>query len=184
MPVLLHGSVVGKVDEVCAAAEGQAAKSNVGSQASRHVVGMITRTDVLRARFGARYIADGATARAPSFAARMAEVLPAPAQRLLQTVGEEAAACGARAYVVGGFVRDVLLGMRSLDLDILVEPDAAVLARAVAAATGGDVRLEERFDAAKVTLPSGLRLDFTSARTESYAEPGALPRGRGLLRPG
>jgi tRNA nucleotidyltransferase (CCA-adding enzyme) len=73
-------------------------------------------------------------------------------------------------YVVGGAVRDLLLGRGRADLDIVVEGDAAALA----AKLGTEPVSHERFATAKVVLDSH-ELDIASARTESYPHPGALP---------
>jgi tRNA nucleotidyltransferase (CCA-adding enzyme) len=74
-------------------------------------------------------------------------------------------------YVVGGAVRDLLLGRGRSDLDLVVEGDAAALARGL----GGDALAEhERFATAKVRL-GGHEIDIASARTETYPSPGALP---------
>jgi tRNA nucleotidyltransferase (CCA-adding enzyme) len=73
-------------------------------------------------------------------------------------------------YVVGGAVRDLLLGRGRADLDIVVEGDAAALA----ARLGAEPVSHERFATAKVLL-DGHELDIASARSESYPHPGALP---------
>ena len=73
-------------------------------------------------------------------------------------------------YLVGGAVRDLLLGKGRADLDLVVEGDATALA----AKLGAEVISHERFSTAKVRL-DGHEVDIASARTESYAEPGALP---------
>jgi tRNA nucleotidyltransferase (CCA-adding enzyme) len=73
-------------------------------------------------------------------------------------------------YVVGGAVRDLLLGRDRTDLDLVVVGDAAALA----ARLGADAVSHERFATAKVVL-AGHELDLASARTESYPHPGALP---------
>jgi tRNA nucleotidyltransferase (CCA-adding enzyme) len=73
-------------------------------------------------------------------------------------------------YVVGGAVRDLLLGRGRADLDVVVEGDAAALA----ARLGAEPVSHERFATAKVSL-EGHELDIASARTESYPHPGALP---------
>ena len=138
------------------------------------VIGIVTRTDVLRALHGARYVAMPADTEDESVRL-LRETLPASLQRLLEQVGEVAVREEFQAYVVGGFVRDLLLGVRNLDVDILVEPDGIALARAVTAETGSELKVDPRFGTAKVTLPDGFRLDFATARTESYARPGALP---------
>ncbi len=81
-------------------------------------------------------------------------------------------------YLVGGAVRDVLLGERSPDLDVMVEGDAIALARDLAQRLEGTVRTHERFQTAIVQAGGAggpLRIDIAGARTESYPRPGALP---------
>src|SRR3954449_12528749 len=77
-------------------------------------------------------------------------------------------------HVVGGAVRDVLLGRAPHELDLLVEGDATVVARHAAERLGGIATLHERFGTATVRAP-GATFDLVSARTERYPEPGALP---------
>jgi tRNA nucleotidyltransferase (CCA-adding enzyme) len=84
-----------------------------------------------------------------------------------------AAAGDTPVYLVGGAVRDLLLGRERTDLDIVVEGDAAVLA----AELGGDSVTHGRFATAKVTL-AGVEFDLATARAESYPRPGALPEVR------
>jgi tRNA nucleotidyltransferase (CCA-adding enzyme) len=73
-------------------------------------------------------------------------------------------------FVVGGAVRDLLLGRGRSDLDLVVVGDAATLA----ARLGAEVVEHERFATAKARL-DGHEVDIASARTESYSRPGALP---------
>ncbi|HEX3608893.1 MAG TPA: hypothetical protein VHU14_04380 [Solirubrobacterales bacterium] len=73
-------------------------------------------------------------------------------------------------YLVGGAVRDLLLGRGRADIDLVVEGDAAALA----ARLGADVLSHERFATAKVSL-DGHEVDIAAARSESYPHPGALP---------
>jgi tRNA nucleotidyltransferase (CCA-adding enzyme) len=76
-------------------------------------------------------------------------------------------------YLVGGGVRDLLLGRARSDLDVVVEGDAATVARAL----GGEVTEHERFGTAAVRL-DGLEIDIAGARAETYPEPGSLPEVR------
>jgi tRNA nucleotidyltransferase (CCA-adding enzyme) len=80
----------------------------------------------------------------------------------------------AAAWLVGGAVRDLLLGATSVDLDIAIEGDARNVARAVAARLGGAAVEHERFGTATVKA-EGLTVDLASTRRETYAQPGALP---------
>jgi tRNA nucleotidyltransferase (CCA-adding enzyme) len=73
-------------------------------------------------------------------------------------------------YLVGGAVRDLLLGRGRADIDLVVEGDAAALAKRL----GAGAIAHERFATAKVRL-DGHEVDIAAARTETYAQPGALP---------
>jgi tRNA nucleotidyltransferase (CCA-adding enzyme) len=83
------------------------------------------------------------------------------------------------SHLVGGAVRDLLLGGEPVDLDVVVEGDGPAAARAAAQALGGTVREHGRFGTATVAA-ADLSFDVVSARAESYAYPGALPD----VRPG
>jgi tRNA nucleotidyltransferase (CCA-adding enzyme) len=75
-----------------------------------------------------------------------------------------------RVHLAGGAVRDLLLGGAPFDLDLLVEGDAAALARSL----GGSVTVHDRFGTSTVLL-DGYEYDIARARRETYARPGALP---------
>jgi tRNA nucleotidyltransferase (CCA-adding enzyme) len=77
-------------------------------------------------------------------------------------------------YVVGGAVRDVLLGRAPHELDFVVEGDAVAVARRAARRLGGHVIVHDRFGTATVTAPEAT-FDLAGARRERYARPGALP---------
>src|SRR5215212_9158823 len=78
------------------------------------------------------------------------------------------------AWVVGGAVRDVLLGGVPEDLDLIIETDAVAAARQLGEALGGSVLVHDRFGTATVRA-GGHVYDLATARAESYARPGALP---------
>lgn len=80
-----------------------------------------------------------------------------------------------RAFLAGGPVRDLILARPLLDLDIAVEGDAVPLARAVAREAGGKVAKTTAFGTAALHL-NGFVLDLVTARAETYARPGALPK--------
>jgi tRNA nucleotidyltransferase (CCA-adding enzyme) len=73
-------------------------------------------------------------------------------------------------HLVGGAVRDLLLGRTPTELDLLVEGDPAP----IVARLGGAQRRHDRFGTSTVTL-DGFRYDIAQARRETYAHPGALP---------
>jgi tRNA nucleotidyltransferase (CCA-adding enzyme) len=78
------------------------------------------------------------------------------------------------AYLVGGAVRDLMLGGASPDLDVAVEGDARGVARALAERLGGTVVEHERFGTATVRADD-LVVDLAETRTETYPTPGSLP---------
>ena len=73
-------------------------------------------------------------------------------------------------FLVGGAVRDLLLGLEPPELDLVVEGDAISLAREL----GGLVLAHDRFGTCKVRL-NGHVYDIATARKETYERPGALP---------
>lgn len=105
----------------------------------------------------------------------MKERVPATFFSLLQQAGELAEGRHVRVYVVGGFVRDLLLGIPNLDLDMVVEGDGIRFAKALARRYRARVATHDRFGTATMTLADGQTLDVATARTESYEAPGALP---------
>lgn len=96
------------------------------------------------------------------------EALPVADQDRLRLVASRA---GGRAWLVGGPVRDALLGWPILDFDLVLEADAA----AVAAALPARLTKTTAFGTATVAWPDGTVWDLATARAESYPEPGALP---------
>jgi chromatin segregation and condensation protein Rec8/ScpA/Scc1 (kleisin family)/tRNA nucleotidyltransferase/poly(A) polymerase len=94
---------------------------------------------------------------------------------LLRKLGVQADEAGTMAYVVGGLVRDLLLGLHNYDLDVVVEGDAVVFAKEAAESLGGTVKAHTRFGTVVLVLPGGRKVDLASARSEVYERPGALP---------
>jgi tRNA nucleotidyltransferase (CCA-adding enzyme) len=84
---------------------------------------------------------------------------------------DDAPAC----YLVGGAVRDLLLGREPVDIDVAVEGDAEAVADRLAKALGGEVIAHERFGTATVVAGGVDAVNLARTRRESYAEPGALP---------
>ena len=95
--------------------------------------------------------------------------------RLLQEIGRCGAETSRSVYVVGGFVRDLLIGRANLDIDIVVEGDAIDFAHQLVKVWKGQVQTHHKFKTASITRRDGLKFDFVSARNETYTSPGALP---------
>ena len=104
---------------------------------------------------------------------------------LLRIVADAAGMRQLPLYLVGGFVRDLMLDIPATDFDLVVEGDAIALAKALAAQYGGQVTAHIRFGTAQWSYPDSdsHALDFISTRSETYKHPGALPTvTAGLLR--
>ncbi|NTV28486.1 MAG: CCA tRNA nucleotidyltransferase [Candidatus Omnitrophica bacterium] len=97
------------------------------------------------------------------------------AEAELRLAGGLAAERGLRVFLVGGAVRDLLLGRPSLDIDVVVEGDGIAFARVWAGRTGAALRTHPRFGTAVLERPDGTRFDVVTARREAYSRPGALP---------
>ncbi len=100
--------------------------------------------------------------------------LPAEMQEILSIAGQVAGEQQHKLYMVGGIVRDLLLGRSSLDLDLVVEGDAIEISRHFAEKVKGKVTFHTRFLTATVKW-EGWSVDFATARSETYSKPGALP---------
>jgi tRNA nucleotidyltransferase (CCA-adding enzyme) len=143
------------------------------------LTGIVTRKDLLRAEHGDTYL-DRRVTRERSeasqrFMASFSHLLPVEAREAVETLGLLAGEDGLRAHVVGGFVRDMLIGRPNLDIDVVIEGDGLAFAERVAERLGARVRVHRRFGTAVLILSKTLHVDITSARTEYYTRPGALP---------
>ncbi|OGX15400.1 MAG: hypothetical protein A2166_04715 [Omnitrophica WOR_2 bacterium RBG_13_41_10] len=83
---------------------------------------------------------------------------------------------GISAYLVGGFVRDLILKAKNLDLDIVVEGNGIKFAEEFSCRLGAKLIRHKRFATATLILRSGIKLDIASARKEFYPKPAALPQ--------
>jgi len=116
---------------------------------------------------------------------------PAEVLSILREVGKVASQMNMNAYAVGGFVRDLLLGAPTLDIDIVVEGDGIALAQKLAQMWRADLTVHERFltstlhwrlgEPKNAFVPAPIhagilsRFDIATARKERYPSPAALP---------
>jgi tRNA nucleotidyltransferase (CCA-adding enzyme) len=158
---------------------------------SQEIIGIVTRTDLLNTLAGTQV----GTTRKMNLSLEMEKQI-APGQfSLLKLISIAASDLNTPIYLVGGFVRDLILNSPSPDLDFVVEGDALQLASLLAKRYGGKVTSHKKFGTAKwcplgtgsdvssikISLPidqiSDLppTIDLISARTEFYEKPTALP---------
>ncbi len=141
------------------------------------VVGAITRTSLLSFY---KELYDISVEKELSRKRRMVKNLleeKTPKELLLhlKKMGSVAEDLGYRAYIVGGFVRDLLLGIRNYDVDVVVEGDGEKLLKELKARFGYKVTTFSRFKTGSVWFPEGFRVDVATARMEYYERPGRLP---------
>lgn len=98
-------------------------------------------------------------------------------------ISEEAEKMGVRAYVIGGYVRDAILGRPSKDIDVVVEGSGPELARRVGRRVGANVAIFARFGTAMIHSREGEEVEFVGARKESYSPDSRKPAvSEGTLR--
>jgi tRNA nucleotidyltransferase (CCA-adding enzyme) len=145
--------------------------------------GIVTRMELFRRMFERQHTTGAALDHriagvrpiSQPLARLLREHAPPWVQELMAAARQVADEQGSPAFLVGGMVRDLLLGRPSEDVDLVVEGDGILFAEALAAALGGRSHPHAPFLTAIVTLPDGHRVDVASARTEFYRTPAALP---------
>jgi len=173
---------------VIAGDDGDADNTNAGD--ADRLIGIVTRTDLLRLLTRSVEHDDESNLRS-----MLGKALPPAVWRVVQAAGEVAAEMNVPLYFVGGLVRDLLLELPAVDLDMVVEGDAITLAQRLQQQFGGRVRSHDRFGTAKWLLSRRAwgaiarsangeeaplhgvpdSIDFVTARTEFYDRPAALP---------
>jgi tRNA nucleotidyltransferase (CCA-adding enzyme) len=148
-------------------------------------VGVITRTAFLQFLHDVRDLvhpgpeadvpAEGVLARRKVVHNLMRELLPDRVVDLLASAGEVAERLGMKAYVVGGFVRDLVMRNHNLDVDIVLEGDGIAFSEAFSQEHPCRVRPHHKFGTAVLVFPDGYKVDVATARVEYYREPAALP---------
>ena len=105
-------------------------------------------------------------------------MIPDISESLSHTLHEIGAIGGQHVYLVGGSVRDLLLKQPTFDIDIVVEGDALRVAKEMQSRWNGTLQVHEQFGTATVTPanPNTPKVDFVTARCETYQNPGTLPK--------
>jgi len=101
--------------------------------------------------------------------------LPQEIQDLIYLVSEISTDKNMPAYLVGGFVRDLILGFKNLDVDIVVEGDGISFAEDLAGRLKARLIRHRRFGTATAIVKPQLKIDISTARKEFYPEPAHLP---------
>jgi tRNA nucleotidyltransferase (CCA-adding enzyme) len=154
-----------------------------GDREKGRPLGLITRMQLLRhlhgrledfeVRLDRR--AEQHRERREKIARLLEERLPASIATRIKIVARVSREAGVPVYLVGGFVRDLLLERENRDLDLVVEGDGLDVAARLTQAVGGRMREHRAFLTAVVIDPEGFHLDVATARSEFYRAPAALP---------
>lgn len=143
------------------------------------LVGIVTRKDVLRAEHGETYLQRESATSHPraqaKFVSNVSKLLPSTVKDVLSLLGDLSERLSIPAYLVGGFVRDMIIGRPNLDVDIVVEGDGVEFALAAGELLGCRVKVHRRFGTAVVVVSKDLHVDIATSRAEYYTRPGALP---------
>ena len=148
------------------------------------LIGIISRSDVMRAMYSgilkspASMLQPLRKIRRPvarNVEALIKETMPGEITKLLKRIADCAQEYGYTAYAVGGFVRDLIMRTKNLDVDVVIEGDGIDFARRFTAKYGGKVKAHKKFQTAAMILGHHQKVDIATARTEYYTEPAALP---------
>lgn len=159
------------------------------------LVGIVTRTDVLKKVYGdlfkGMYVKRTNKAKTKNIVLnlhkKMRALLPKQIMKLLKRIGKLAEDKGYSSFVVGGFIRDILLGVKNFDIDIVLEGNAVEFGSILARELGGTLVVHKKFGTATLVMdwPKGLKrpklaspkfkIDLATARRERYEKPAALP---------
>jgi len=104
--------------------------------------------------------------------------IPFKIMRVLIRAGQVGEEMGYRIFIVGGFVRDMLLGIENLDIDMVVEGEGISFAQELSRELGAQVLAYAEFGTATLTLSDEFKLDIATSRKEFYPRPAALPKVR------
>jgi len=152
----------------------------VGDREAREPLGLITRMEVLSHLYGrlaGTEVGRRHRRHPPSFreTAKLLDRLPAGVRARVDVAARLSRERGVAVYLVGGLVRDLLLGRENRDVDLVVQSDGIAFARALAEALDGRCRAHEEFLTAVVVDAEDFHIDVATARSEFYRAPAALP---------
>ncbi|MEW5952852.1 MAG: CBS domain-containing protein [Bacillota bacterium] len=147
------------------------------------LVGIVSRTDILRTlhgKFQSRHRIVYDSQRGPKYFKNIGEVLRrtlAPSvYSILKEAGRIGASMGYQVYAAGGIVRDAMLGVENLDVDLVVEGDGIALAEALGNTHLARVKVHHKFGTAEILFPDDFNVDVATARVEFYEYPAAMPQ--------
>ncbi|MDA8229664.1 MAG: CBS domain-containing protein, partial [Desulfitobacterium hafniense] len=146
------------------------------------LVGIVSRSDILRLVHGGAVAIEADLAHERSKVLRqdiqdLLANLPDYVGNLIQNASLVADELNYSVYIVGGFVRDLLLGNPTKDIDFVVEGNSSIFASTLASRlTDLELTVHSQFGTATLNFPDGTHVDVARTRWEHYQFPGALPQ--------
>lgn len=148
------------------------------------LIGIVTRTDLLRTLYGQQIEGNHQLTftKNPSGEERinllnaLEKALPVKMFQILGKISALADREGINVFLVGGLVRDLLMGENSVDFDIVVEGDGIAFAEDIAMMLSGTLSAYHKFGTATVLVDGVIKIDVAGARTEFYEYPAAAPK--------
>lgn len=145
------------------------------------VLGVITRTDLLhlliskQERDNDPSLVDNSNTKTRNIVQNLSNRVSPQIFEYLRSAGEVADEIGYKAYVVGGFVRDIMLNRKNEDIDIVIEGNGITFAKEFARRYGARIHTYPHFGTSVIIMPDGFKLDVATARMEYYLSPAAMP---------
>jgi len=151
----------------------------------KRLMGIVTRTDLIRNLYGednipkrsfSTYVETNNKTEIDKPINIIEKAFPERIQKILYEIGIIGDRLNFPVFMVGGVVRDLFLGIKNLDLDIVVEGDGIKFSRSLSRKLKGRMKSHQKFGTAIVVLPDNLKIDIATARREYYEYPAALPQ--------
>lgn len=148
------------------------------------MVGIVTRTDILASyyddvsphhfqnRYGTSMVE--ISERTEDISSEL-DKLPYEMKHILSICSRLAEEQGIPVYLVGGMVRDLLLGRENSDIDLVIEGETRPFLAGLADELEADFQFHERFQTGSITLRGRYSIDVARTRSEFYPSPGARP---------
>lgn len=137
----------------------------------KKLMGILTGLDLFKAFHG-----DNREFSSGNLKHLLKEKVPSNIMDILFEAGKLAYDMGWSAFIVGGFVRDLLLGNENFDIDLVIEGKGIFYAEKLAEKLGANLIIHKDFGTATLNLGENFKLDIATSRREFYPCPASLPR--------
>ena len=141
------------------------------------IIGIVTRKDVLRHVHGEDFFESQiyTSLSREDLKDKIDSYFPQKYKRILKTASRVSRQMGFRVFLVGGIVRDMILGKDNLDIDLVIEGDGIAFANTLAKKINAKSESHSKFHTAVIILPDKNHIDIATSRIEYYEKPAALP---------